>query len=229
MSVGSRILALNTVQRNTGVALLASGETPLVYEEEGKGRRSAYLLSVIDTHLGEKGWALEDLDAIAVCVGPGTFTGIRVGMAVARALAHAAGLPLVGVSAFDAYEAQYSPGERLLIALDARRGEVYSQYRYAGQGKVETWTQTPEETLDILVQSSGEEAIHINGDAVGMYGEIWGKATGVELAESSWHALGVEAIARIGLERLALNAKGLDPIGIQPSYIRRSDKDLQLK
>ena len=229
MSEGTRILALNTVQRNTGVALLESGNEPLVYEEEGKGRRSAYLLSVIDRYLAQQGWRLEELNAIAVCVGPGTFTGIRVGMAVARALAYAVELPLVGVSAFDAYEEQYCPGGRLLISLDARRGEVYNQFRFVGQGAVETWTQTPEETLELLIREAKVESVYVNGDALGIYQKIWSEVPGVHLADSTWHPLGIEAVARTAMKRLALNEKGLDPIGIQPSYIRRSDKDLQLK
>ena len=229
MSAGTRILALNTVQRNTGIALLEDGNEPLIYEEEGKGRRSAYLLSVIDRYLEQQGWRLEELDAIAVCVGPGTFTGIRVGMAVARALAYAVELPLVGVSAFDAYEEQYCPGGRLLISLDARRGEVYNQFRCVGQGAVETWTQTPEETLAFLTQEAEVESVYVNGDALGIYQKIWSGIPGVHLAEPAWQPLGIEAIARTAMKRLALNEKGLDPIGVQPSYIRRSDKDLQLK
>jgi len=220
---------LNTVQKNTGVALVERGACERVFEEEGTGRRSAYLLAVIDKLLDEQGWNLGSLDAIAVCTGPGTFTGIRVGMAVARALAYGTGLPLVGVTAFDAYQAQWFPSGTLVLCLDARRGEVYTQVRRGGAGIPEPSTQTPEALKSYISSELDTEAVKLNGDALGAYGEIFEGMPGVEVASGELRILSVISVAEVAAQRLGVKRKGLDPLGIQPSYIRRSDKELQLK
>ncbi|MDE3131710.1 MAG: tRNA (adenosine(37)-N6)-threonylcarbamoyltransferase complex dimerization subunit type 1 TsaB, partial [Acidobacteriota bacterium] len=144
-----RVLAFDTATARTAVALceigtgaldggvgaldLSAVDDPPVGGRPGHAQR---LLSLIDGLLrrGGVGWA--DVDRIAVGVGPGTFTGLRIGIAIAQALAAATGLPLVGVStlralALAAYDSE--PARATLAVLDARRGEAFLAGWAAGQ------------------------------------------------------------------------------------------------
>lgn len=93
-----------------------------------------HLLPMIDTVMTEAGIRFPDIERIAVSIGPGTFTGVRTGIAAARALALAAGKPVVGMTSLSLmlHTALAQPDERLAarplaVAVDARRGEVYLQ------------------------------------------------------------------------------------------------------
>jgi tRNA threonylcarbamoyladenosine biosynthesis protein TsaB len=89
------------------------------------------LMPMVEAVMAEAGAAYRDLDLIATTVGPGTFTGLRVGLAAARGIALAAGRPIVGVTTLEALahgvDIAARDGRGLIAALDARRGEVYAQ------------------------------------------------------------------------------------------------------
>jgi tRNA threonylcarbamoyladenosine biosynthesis protein TsaB len=131
-----RVLALDTALAACSVALL-DGERVLAGERRIVGRGQAELLMpMLARVMVAAGIGYGELDMIAVTVGPGTFTGIRIGLAAARGLALAAGKPLAGVTSLAALAAAVPPaaraGRTLLAAIDARRGDVYAQAFDAG-------------------------------------------------------------------------------------------------
>lgn len=89
------------------------------------------LMPMLRDVMAEAGLAFSGLDLIAVTTGPGSFTGIRIGLAAARGLALASALPLLGVTAFEAIAAAVPPAERrggaLIVAIDSRRGDLFIQ------------------------------------------------------------------------------------------------------
>jgi len=93
------------------------------------------LMAVIDRALDEAGLSIDAIERIAVTIGPGSFTGIRVGVAAARGLALALGVEAVGVSTLAVLAASAADGTKspLLAAMDAKRGEIYAQL-YAADG-----------------------------------------------------------------------------------------------
>lgn len=124
-----RLLAIDTATEACTVALGNSGR---VVESHIYGPREhmQQLLPMIDALLDDAGVALRDLDAIAFGRGPGSFTGMRIGLGVVQGLAFATGLPLIPVStlavlAQSAVSDAVQGGERILAAIDARMGEVY--------------------------------------------------------------------------------------------------------
>ncbi len=126
-----RLLALDCAAGACSVALWTDGAIPASRCEAMARSHAEALLPMVDTVAGEAGVDLRSLDRVAVSVGPGSFTGLRVGLAAARGLALAAACPVIGVGTLEALAWATAPDERVgrtvLAALDARRGEVYIQ------------------------------------------------------------------------------------------------------
>jgi tRNA threonylcarbamoyladenosine biosynthesis protein TsaB len=130
-----RILAFDTATRATAVAL-ADDQAVLERRDDPppgeRPRHATRLLPLIDQVMAEASVGWEAIDRIAVGLGPGTFTGLRIGVATAKALARASGIAVVGVSTLEslALNSRRLPrpgGHDLVVAvLDARRGEVYA-------------------------------------------------------------------------------------------------------
>ncbi|MBZ9789877.1 tRNA (adenosine(37)-N6)-threonylcarbamoyltransferase complex dimerization subunit type 1 TsaB [Rhizobium sp. 3T7] len=126
------ILALDTAGVDCAAALYDSGRDTMLGEASdmiGKGH-AEHLMGIVDRALDQAGVALSAVDRIAVTVGPGSFTGIRVGVAAARGFALSLGVPAVGVTTLAVMaEAQRlkAPGRPVLAAMDAKRNEIYLQ------------------------------------------------------------------------------------------------------
>lgn len=130
-----RILGLDTATRATTVALDCEGAQLLeLRDDPPAGERPGHatrLLPLISRLMDDAGLDWQEIDRIAVGLGPGTFTGLRIGLATARALGQATGIPLVGVSTLQAlaWNVELSPAgdsDAVLALLDARRGELYA-------------------------------------------------------------------------------------------------------
>ena len=122
------VLAIDTASPEPGVALLRGGR---LYEARVPGDRrcSEELLPAIERVLAESAGAMEDVDRIAVCAGPGSFTGLRIGLATAWGLGRALGIPIESVSTLEAV-AEAARGARhpaVHAVLDAGRGEVIAR------------------------------------------------------------------------------------------------------
>lgn len=137
------VLAFDTAGPDCAVALVRGGpegEDVIARACETLGRGHAErLLPMIDHVLGEAGRNYTDLDRIAVATGPGSFTGVRVGVAAARALALALDIPAVGVGSLEALACPVNrvrPSGTVIVALDARRGELYALARDIASGAV---------------------------------------------------------------------------------------------
>jgi tRNA threonylcarbamoyl adenosine modification protein YeaZ len=120
-----RLLAIDTALEACAVGVL-DGER-LVTRSETVGRGHAeILMGQVENALRESGLAFADLDRIAVVVGPGSFTGLRVGIAAARGFALVTGKPAVGITTLAAHAAE-AKGRLVLATLAAGRGEIYGQ------------------------------------------------------------------------------------------------------
>jgi tRNA threonylcarbamoyladenosine biosynthesis protein TsaB len=126
-----RTLALDTSTHRGSVALLDGPELAGELRIASLETHSARLLRSVDFLLGTVGWKLSDLDLIAAGIGPGSFTGIRIGLATALGLAQSLRLPFSGISGLDALALQVSfLGATVGVVLDAQRSQLYySEYR----------------------------------------------------------------------------------------------------
>jgi tRNA threonylcarbamoyladenosine biosynthesis protein TsaB len=130
-----RLLAIDTSSEASSVGIVSDGRLIVRTAIVGRGHAEV-LMGQVEEAMAGAGIAFPDLDRIAVVVGPGSFTGLRVGIAAARGFALATGKPAIGISTLvvHAAEAQAFVGKRPVLAvLAAGRGEIYGQF-FASDG-----------------------------------------------------------------------------------------------
>jgi tRNA threonylcarbamoyladenosine biosynthesis protein TsaB len=136
-----RVLAVETSSLAGGVALLDDERLVAEYLLDVSVTHSERLMAAIDQVLGDARWTPRTLDALAVAVGPGSFTGLRIAVSTVKGLALALGVPIAAVPTLDAMAAAL-PWAALPVCpvLDARKGEVYTScYRWVGSVMHREW------------------------------------------------------------------------------------------
>ncbi|MCG7588443.1 tRNA (adenosine(37)-N6)-threonylcarbamoyltransferase complex dimerization subunit type 1 TsaB [Photobacterium sp. OFAV2-7] len=135
--MSTKILAVDTATENCSVALMV-GNDVITRCEYAPREHTTKILPMVDTVLAEGGLKLNQLDALAFGRGPGSFTGVRIGIGIAQGLAFGADLPMLGVSTLAAMaQGSYRlhQSEQVLAAIDARMGEIYwGQYQRQADG-----------------------------------------------------------------------------------------------
>jgi tRNA threonylcarbamoyladenosine biosynthesis protein TsaB len=175
--------------------------------------------------LHDAGVALDEVDVFAVAVGPGSFTGLRVGIATMQGLAFAGGKPLIGISAFDALAAiaaaMPAAPARVATWVDAWRGEVFAA-RYENGVEVEPPLVAHPEAL---LAGLGDAAATFIGDAAGTYRELIRAAMpGAVIAEPPSPPLAA-TLASLAAAATAAGHRP-PPHAIRPLYVRRPDVEL---
>src|SRR5262249_27682053 len=127
--------------RAGGAALLDGERVIGEYVLDVSATHSERLMAAIDRLLADAGWASRALEGLAVAVGPGSFTGLRIGLSAVKGLALALHIPVAGVPPLAAFAASLPlPGFPVCPVLDARKGEVYcSLYRWDGRAPQREW------------------------------------------------------------------------------------------
>jgi tRNA threonylcarbamoyladenosine biosynthesis protein TsaB len=174
------------------------------------------LMPAIDSVMARAGVDWPELEAITVGVGPGAFTGLRVGVTTARALAHAAGLPLRPVSSLEALAAGIDADERLAV-IDAKRGELFALLQAPG---VSAWTPealTPE-ALAERVRAAGASPLAA-GDGSVRFRQVL-EAAGITVAP---YDAGAHVVRGLHVCRLAQDLADESPEVVLPDYLRAPD------
>jgi len=213
-----KILAIETATEACSVALWLDGQWTERCEATARGH-SEYILPMVEDVLSEGGIPLSACDVLAYGKGPGSFTGLRIGVGVAQGLAFGANLSVVGVSSLAALAAD-APAPSVLAAIDARMGQVY-------------WACYQREPSGV-VRLVGAESVSVP-DAIGVRRghEWWGVGSGWDAyATRIDAALGnnvvnwsrgrhprAHATAELGAVLVAEGLNG-DPIHAAPYYIR---------
>lgn len=175
------ILAIDTSTHASSVALLDESSGRVVSRSNGSGRHAEVLMPLIAEVLDESGTQTKELTRIVVGVGPGPFTGLRVGLMTARTMAHALSIPVVGVCSLDAIACEYALDadvEELVVLTPARRREFYSA-TYDAEG----------------IRTAGPRVVR--RDDLPRQGSLVGGADATVSPDARWLALlAVEALAR---------------------------------
>jgi tRNA threonylcarbamoyladenosine biosynthesis protein TsaB len=184
----------------TGV-LLADGRVIEARDDPPEGSRgdhAARLLVLAEAAMSEGGIGWDDVDRLAVGVGPGGFTGLRIGIATARAIAQGRGLPLAPVGSLAALAAGAEPaGGPVAAVLDARRGEVFAGVWAEGRELMEPGALAPEALaarlagLEARVQAVGDGAVRFRQ-------ELEGAGVAVPADGSPVHRIAAASLCRLG-------------------------------
>ena len=192
---------------------------------------SERLLGAIELILKEARFAIGDLDGWALSLGPGSFTGLRIGVSTVKGLAFATQKPVAGVSTLDVLAHQISPTPYLICPiLDARKGEVYTAfYRYEEGNDLKRQSAYQAIKPEELIKKIQERTIFI-GDGVRIYGEYLRNSL-ASLAISPPPPLNLphgSVVAKLGLEILR-KGECLDLATFTPLYVRPSEAEMKFR
>lgn len=217
------LLALESATSVCSVAVCDGAGQTLAYRSGARGVAQAdRLVELIDAALGAAGLDYRELDLIAVNHGPGSFTGVRAGVAAARALALALARPVLAVNGLEVLAAAVGaqPAGAIVAALDARRGQVYVQtFDHRLVALSAPSVSAPEDVrLDPV-----EPPLCLVGSGAALISAALPDAPSFASASAEADALGV---ARRALARLAAGERPLAGPAVQPLYLRPPDARL---
>ena len=222
------ILGIESSTVQIGCAI-GGHEGVLSSAHSAKGKRHAENLTpAIDFICRQAQVDLSEIGLVAVDVGPGLFTGLRVGLATAKAIAFALRVPMIGVSSLDllAFPVRFSP--RLIVAaIDARRGEIFYAFYRQVPGGVQRISEhavgSPDDLASELL-ATGEEALLV-GDGAHRYREDFDGLARVEIVDAgNSHPSAASLVQLAHAQALREDYQQIDEI--VPLYLRRPDAEI---
>jgi tRNA threonylcarbamoyladenosine biosynthesis protein TsaB len=225
-------LAIDTSEKRGSVALRAAGEYVAGERHEERSDYSEWLLPATDRVLKVAGIRVASVELYAVATGPGSFTGVRVGLATVKAWCEVYSKPVVGVSRLEALARSEKLEEGLLAAFyDAQRGQIFAGLYRSGSGRFarigDEMVIAPEAFLEFVAQEAGRGAVNWVSPDPDLLTQLdgWEARTGkgdrmrrgsAELASTIAWLAEQKAVAGEFTGRLELDA----------NYVRRSDAEI---
>ena len=218
-----RLLAIETATPGSSVAVVEDRRTLAAASRIDRMGHAGFLVPAIDFCFDQVGWSPVDLDAVVVDIGPGLYTGIRVGLATAQGLAAAFGIPVISALSVDALALEAKTGHRMIWAvIDARRGEfAVARYHPVPGGVVRD---SPIELMDpdrlrAALESTAEDSLLV-GDAAEL-GEAFFRGMHHVKTGRPRYPYAV-ALAEIGAGKYERD-EFPPPDDIRPMYLREPD------
>lgn len=242
-----RILGIDAASSIASVALVENGQSIAEQRHERRratagvsvqlgGNHAEFVLPAIHSLLEKAHWDLSELSGIAVTVGPGSFTGLRIGLATVKGLAYACAVPVIGVSTLQANAARAEPFNGLIGSLlDARKSEVYvALFRRDGEAfhRVTDDAVMPVRSFIELLQQQSDyprTPALLLGDGARAYQDLLMSTLGatVEFADETAYGSVAAHAARLAERRLSCGSS--DDIGaLTPLYLRLSEAESKL-
>jgi tRNA threonylcarbamoyladenosine biosynthesis protein TsaB len=224
-----KVLGIDTSTSCGAVGLVDDGEIlsetlldiPITHSER--------LLGAIEFVLGEARCSIGDVDGWAISLGPGSFTGLRIGVSTVKGLAFATGKPVAGISTLDVLASQVSPTPYLICPiLDARKGEVYTAFYRYGEGdilgrKSDDHALRPED----LIKKIEEQTIFL-GNGVKTYRDflLHSLPSLATFPAAPLHVPHGSVVAKLGFELLK-KGEHLNVSAFSPIYVRASEAEVK--
>src|SRR3954469_3655630 len=222
------ILGIETATQQVGVAI-GGHEGVLAQAHSARGRRHAENLTpAIDFVCRQARIDLHEVSCVAVDLAPGLFTGLRVGIAAAKAMASALRVPMIGVSSLDlvAFPVRFS-SKLIVAAVDARRGELFTAFYRQVPGGIQRLTPhhvvSPDDLASELL-ATAEECLLV-GDGALRYREVFDGLHKVEIAEEGLAHPAASSLVMLAHAQ-ALREQWVKPWDLQPLYLRKPDAEI---
>ena len=215
-----KCLAVNTATKVLSIALVEGEEVLHFYETTETRDQGNLLLGHIQSGLKKNNMSFDDLDVLAVVTGPGSFTGIRIGLATMRGIALAANKPIIGLSSFDMFAVPDTEAINV-IAVESWREELYFAAIDEGHPLIACSNETPEVFAKrFRHELPGDHNIRLSGDAAGALVTLF---PGAVLADKEANAINV---AHIAMHRFRNGGVHQKPA---PYYLREADVTISPK
>lgn len=225
------MLGIESATSQVGVAVGGHEGILASAHSAGDRRHAENLTPQIEFVCGQAGVALTDIAVVAVDIGPGLFTGLRVGIASAMAVAHGLGVPMIGVSSLDLGAFAAAQSRRLIVpCYDARRGEVFTASYRAVPGGVQRVSEPAVSTPDELaaeLQAWSEDVLLV-GDGASRYHDVFGALGNVEFAGTNLDHPSARSLVELAHPR-AMREEFVTPNEIEPMYLRLPDAEINWK
>jgi tRNA threonylcarbamoyladenosine biosynthesis protein TsaB len=222
-----KILALDTATKSCSVAVTDEGSLSAELTALKSQTHSKHLMDLIHSVLEISGFSAGDLDGLAVTIGPGSFTGLRIGISAIKGLAYALDKPVVGISTLEVLAWQCADRSYLICPLlDARKGEVYcATYRFEDHQLIQKKKEcaiAPEAVVEDITEPCvfiGNGALIYRKNIKTVLGNL------AHFVPKGQDTIRASSIAFMSMQRF--EAKDTDEAsGLVPRYIRKSDAEL---
>lgn len=225
-----KILGIDTSTMAANVAVLEDDKLICEYTINTKKTHSQKLMPMIENMLKLSDIDIKDIDAIGICVGPGSFTGLRIGMATAKAMAHVNNIPLIGVNSLEVLSANMDLcNKKICSILDAQRNQVYTCKYIVEDSKckqIEEISIIPIDNLLEELSSTNEEWV-ILGEAAYKYKEKIEDISNITIPSPSNNITKASSLCIVARDKFEQNIEVHNCYDINPMYIRKSQAEEQ--
>ena len=223
-----RILAFESSAKAAGTALLEDGSLRAEAYQNSGMTHSCTLMQMAEDMLRTAGLTVQDIDAAAVAAGPGSFTGVRIGMACAKGFAWGLQLPLYGVSTLEAMTRGAAYADGLYCAwMDARKQQIYNAVFSLQAGKLTRLTDDRAIAIDALVpELSGKSGpIYLLGDGAKLVSDtLAGSGLPLILLPEQLRQQRASGVALCAMDRMLAGDPG-DAAALTPNYLRMAQAE----
>lgn len=226
------VLAIDTSSNVASIALVT--ESGLVSEHRFRHKMDLLrrLMPNVDKLVSDTGKSKTDIEGVVISLGPGSFTGLRIGMAAAKSIAHVLEVPIAGIPTLDvlAYGALGACPKAIVAAIHARPGEVFWALYRCDDGKLEKVVEDKVSTVEEVIERAKEELEPVFcGDGAERNREVFEVQFGQHTVLPDWfNSPRAEVLAALGINRLSTGDSD-DLFRLEPHYIRKPTPVVRLE
>jgi len=220
------ILAIDTATESLGICL-QSGEKRILNLTLKIGfQHSVFLVPWIHKLIDQSGIGLSQLDLLICSIGPGSFTGLRIGLSTAKGIAQGADCPVVGVPTLNAIAAGFTHYRGIIVpVIDARKNRFYSAI-YEGSERITEYLDISQQ--DLINRCLDFESVHLTGPAANIIAEAMEKQSLKDAfaLDPGYAMINPYFLLKAGIKKYFLDKKG-NPDSMGPFYIRKSEAEIK--
>ncbi|MGL5714105.1 MAG: tRNA (adenosine(37)-N6)-threonylcarbamoyltransferase complex dimerization subunit type 1 TsaB [Paraclostridium sp.] len=225
-----KILGIDTSTNSTSICVIEDDKLICEYTVNTKKTHSQKLMVMLESMIKESDLTIKDIDAIAICIGPGSFTGLRISMATVKAISQVRNLPIIAVDSLESLAFNMNHCEKTICSiLDAQKNQVYTAKYIFENGELKTLEEIKVSKIDDLIEeiSNSNEEFILVGEAVSIYKDKLVQVKNILLASPSNNVSKASSLCVLGAIKYKNNIDVHDCYTVNPVYIRKSQAEVQ--